>query len=119
MDILYGDVNPAGRLPFTVAKNRSDYGVDLMYIPNNLNAPHQNFTNSLLIDYRYFDAKNITPRYEFGFGLSYTNFTYSDLRIRKVNAGPYIPYSCMTLPATQMRRWETRPTIPSPKDPIG
>ena len=75
-----------------------------MYIPNNLNAPHQNFTNSLLIDYRYFDAKNITPRYEFGFGLSYTNFTYSDLRIRKVNAGPYVPFSGMTLPATSNER---------------
>ncbi|RAL61123.1 hypothetical protein DID88_010462 [Monilinia fructigena] len=32
------------------------------------------------IDYKYFDAYNVTPRYEFGYGLSYTNFTYSDLK---------------------------------------
>jgi beta-glucosidase len=38
----------------------------------------------LNVDYRYFDAFNITPRFEFGFGLSYTNFTYSKLDITKV-----------------------------------
>jgi hypothetical protein len=39
---------------------------------------------SLFIDYRHFDAANITPRYEFGFGLSYTMFEYSDLSISPV-----------------------------------
>ena len=39
---------------------------------------------SLFIDYRHFDAANITPRYEFGFGLSYTTFEYSDLSISPV-----------------------------------
>jgi len=38
----------------------------------------------LLVDYRHFDAKNITPRFEFGFGLSYTEFQYSDLNIAPV-----------------------------------
>ena len=38
----------------------------------------------LFIDYRHFDAKNITPRFEFGFGLSYTKFQYSDLNIASV-----------------------------------
>ncbi len=38
----------------------------------------------LFIDYRHFDAKNITPRFEFGFGLSYTEFQYSDLNIAPV-----------------------------------
>jgi len=44
VDILYGRLNPAGRLPFTIAKNRSDYGVDLMYVPDNYYAPQQEFT---------------------------------------------------------------------------
>lgn len=35
-----------------------------------------------MLDYRYFDSKKITPRYEFGHGLSYTTFKYSDLDIR-------------------------------------
>src|ERR1700744_5492238 len=39
---------------------------------------------SLFVDYRHFDAANITPRFEFGFGLSYTEFRYSDLNITPV-----------------------------------
>ena len=41
-------------------------------------------TISLFIDYRHFDAANITPRYEFGFGLSYTTFEYSGMSITPV-----------------------------------
>ncbi len=41
---------------------------------------------SLFVDYRHFDAKNITPRFEFGFGLSYTQFQYSGLSITPVEA---------------------------------
>lgn len=37
----------------------------------------------MYIDYRHFDAKNITPRYEFGFGLSYTSFNYTSLEVKK------------------------------------
>jgi hypothetical protein len=40
----------------------------------------------LFVDYRHFDAKNITPRFEFGFGLSYTKFQYSDLNIAAVES---------------------------------
>ena len=82
VDVLYGDVNPSGKLPYTVAKNEGDFGhmlnsslgggVDVPY-------PQDNFTEGLYIDYRYFDQQNITPRYEFGFGLSYTTFSFSDI----------------------------------------
>ena len=41
----------------------------------------------LFVDYRHFDAENITPRFEFGFGLSYTQFQYSGLSITPGNAG--------------------------------
>ncbi|KAJ8503282.1 hypothetical protein ONZ45_g10999 [Pleurotus djamor] len=46
-----------------------------------LNVP---YTDGLFIDYRGFDARNLTPRFEFGFGLSYTSFAYSNLKISKV-----------------------------------
>jgi beta-glucosidase len=50
--------------------------------------PHSQFITSLDIDYRHFDRANITPRYEFGFGLSYTTFTYSDLAIKILSTVP-------------------------------
>lgn len=81
VDVLYGDVNPSGRLPYTVARNESDYG-DLLYHHNGTGEvwfPQDNYTEGLFIDYRAFDRDDISPRYEFGFGLSYTTFEYSDL----------------------------------------
>ena len=72
VDVLYGSTSPSGKLPYTIAKSPSDYGT----APVN---GDDNFSEGLYIDYRRFDQQNIQPRYEFGFGLSYTNFTYSDL----------------------------------------
>lgn len=62
-DVLFGDYNPAGRLPVTFYKDDSDLGSFEDYSMNNRT-------------YRYFTG---TPLYGFGFGLSYTNFGYSDL----------------------------------------
>lgn len=87
---LEGRVNPAGRTPFTWARTREDYGADVLYEPNNgEGAPQQDFSEGVFIDYRYIDAKNATPIFEFGFGLSYTSFAYSDLRVEKLTADPY------------------------------
>lgn len=89
VSILYGDVSPSGKLPYTIARNESDYGNLLSPIaplsPNETYAlfPQDNFTEGVFIDYRAFDAQNITPRYEFGYGLTYTNFSYSDISIRR------------------------------------
>jgi len=83
--VIYGDVSPSGKLPFTIGKSVDDY------IPNSIvttpvYAPQSDFTESLKIDYRWFDANGITPRYEFGFGLSYANFTYSNIKVSKTYA---------------------------------
>ena len=95
VQILYGMTSPSGKLPYTVAKNESDYG--------SLLSPSQgegefalfsqsNFTEGTLIDYRSFDARNIEPRFEFGFGLSYTTFAYSSIQTSldpNASMGPY------------------------------
>lgn len=86
-DVLYGRVNPGAKLPFTMAESREDYGTDLLYIPNEgTGAPQVDFTEGVFIDYRALDQHNIQPVYEFGFGLSYTTFSYSDIRVIKTNA---------------------------------
>ncbi|RYP80642.1 hypothetical protein DL769_002387 [Monosporascus sp. CRB-8-3] len=85
--LLYGDANPSGKLPYTVARNESDYGALLG--PSRAGGRFARFPQSdfseegVFIDYRHFDARNVTPRFEFGFGLSYTTFEYSNLRIER------------------------------------
>lgn len=48
--------------------------------------PQITYTEELLLDYRWFDAKNITPQYEFGYGQSYTSFNYTELAIDMKNS---------------------------------
>ncbi len=99
-DVLYGRINPAAKLPFTMAARREDFGTDLLYTPNNgRNAPQQDFIEGVFIDYRSLDKANIAPTYEFGFGLSYTTFSYSNLQVSKTSAGPYNPTTGKTGPA--------------------
>ncbi|GKZ53850.1 hypothetical protein AnigIFM49718_008635 [Aspergillus niger] len=88
VDILYGRANPSGKLPYTIAKQASDYGTLLHpsepQTPYGL-FPQSDFSEGVYIDYRAFDKDNITPQFEFGFGLSYTTFAYSGLSIEKTN----------------------------------
>ncbi|KAL7621870.1 hypothetical protein AAE478_007370 [Parahypoxylon ruwenzoriense] len=82
--ILYGDVNPSGKLPYSVPRNESDFGpLQNATVPDGIYElfPQSDFTEGVYIDYRAFDAKDITPRYEFGFGLSYTTFNFSGLQV--------------------------------------
>lgn len=92
VDVLYGKSNPGGKLPFTMAR-ADQFTTSVLTTPNNgqFGAPQQDFTEGLLVDYRGFDANGIKPIYEFGFGLSYTTFSYSNLVIKPVSAGPYTP----------------------------
>jgi beta-glucosidase len=83
VDVLWGDVNPSGKLPYTIPALESDYDIPITNLTNNMNPNgwQVNFTEGLFIDYRHFDAHNITPLYEFGHGLSYTTFELNPLTI--------------------------------------
>jgi beta-glucosidase-like glycosyl hydrolase len=83
VDVLFGDYNPGGKLVFTLAKNDSDYGTDISTTYNS------NYTEGVFLDYRHFDKYNIVPRYYFGYGLSYTTFSFSQLEISKASNGKY------------------------------
>lgn len=94
VDVLFGDVDASGRLPYTVGKSLEDYGegAQVLYEPN-APVPQVNFTDGLYIDYRHFDRYNITPRYEFGFGLSYTTFELSQANVNWIQWKSRFPAS--------------------------
>ncbi len=77
VDVLFGNYNPGGKLVFTLAKNDADYGTNISKTYNS------NYTETVFLDYRHFDKNNIIPRYHFGYGLSYTTFSFSTLMISK------------------------------------
>lgn len=91
-DIIFGSQNPSGRLPYTIGKSLKDYGEggQVLYLPNGV-IPQQNFDEGLYIDYRHFDKFKIEPRYEFGFGLSYTTFEMSNLEFKEKKARTPLP----------------------------
>ncbi|OJJ54624.1 hypothetical protein ASPSYDRAFT_81595 [Aspergillus sydowii CBS 593.65] len=91
VELLYGDSNPSGKLPYTVAKKPSDYG--FLLEPSLPEAkykyfPQSDFSEGVYIDYRAFDKDGIEPQYAFGFGLSYTTFDYSGLKVFKKKGNP-------------------------------
>ncbi|KAJ7099289.1 glycoside hydrolase superfamily [Mycena belliarum] len=103
VDVLFADgkkaTNPSARLPYTVAKARDDYPADVLYSSKE-ETPQITYTEAMQIDYRWFDAKNIAPRFEFGFGLSYTEFAYSGLRVNKRHARRAISSSAALVSAS-------------------
>lgn len=99
IDLLVGNVNPSGKLPLTFPKRIEDmpthdprfperyadqgkiHGVDVVQ-PN-----VAYFTEGIHVGYRWFDAEDIEPEYEFGYGMSYTEFKYEELETVRVSGG--------------------------------
>lgn len=82
-NVLFGDVNPSGKLPLTFPKILSDSPAHKSarnFPGEDLQVFHD---EGIMIGYRHFDNENITPLFPFGFGLSYTTFSYENLKIEK------------------------------------
>lgn len=73
-DVLFGDVNPSGRLTMTFVKKWSDHPAYSLY-------PSGVYSDGLNVGYRYFDTASAAPAFPFGHGLSYTTFAYSNLTL--------------------------------------
>jgi beta-glucosidase len=82
--VLLGQVSPGGRLPFTWEKQYKDTPAGDASHPERSATGvdgKTTFSEGILVGYRWFDAKNIDPLFPFGFGLSYSRFNYSALRL--------------------------------------
>lgn len=81
VDLLFGKANPSGKLAETWPLHLEDN-------PSFLNFPGEDgiveYREGIFIGYRYYDKKKMQVRYPFGHGLSYTNFTYSDLKLSRM-----------------------------------
>ena len=80
--VLFGDVNPSGKLPVSFPRTLADVpaasaarwpGVD----------GRVEYSEGLLVGYRWYQARGITPLFPFGFGLSYTTFRFENLRVSR------------------------------------
>jgi beta-glucosidase len=79
-NVLFGQVNPSGKLPVTFPVRDQDtptWGSNGAFVTDPV------YAEKLDMGYRWYDANNITPLYEFGYGLSYTHFSYSGLSVKQ------------------------------------
>lgn len=85
-EILFGKVNPSGKLPMTIDKKIEDnssyasYSDPTLYRGDNAQT-EMTYSEGLYLGYRGYDKKHAKPLYPFGYGLSYTTFDYSDLKL--------------------------------------
>ncbi|MCK6627963.1 MAG: glycoside hydrolase family 3 C-terminal domain-containing protein [Anaerolineae bacterium] len=84
-DVLFGEVNPSGKLPQT-------FPVRLEDNPAFINYPGENgrvrYGEGIFVGYRYYEKKRIEPLFPFGLGLSYTSFAYANLRLSAETIAP-------------------------------
>ena len=85
--ILFGDVNPSGKLPDTFGVRREDYP-DFGNFPSSSAALANKYAEGIYVGYRHFDQARIEPLFPFGFGLSYTTFAYRNLKLSQSEVDP-------------------------------
>jgi len=92
-DVLFGDVNPSGHLPYTWAP-REDFPTDVNYDPSLPGGGEEktqyDYNEGLFVGYRWFDKQGIDPTFAFGYGLSYTTFEYSNLKAQMEEDGLHV-----------------------------
>jgi beta-glucosidase len=79
-DVIFGKINPSGKLPFSWPKKLADSPCKILGTEND---DKVNYTDSLMVGYRYYDTRNVQPEFPFGYGLSYTRFNYGKLAVSR------------------------------------
>jgi beta-glucosidase len=83
-DVLLGNINPSGKLPWTMPKALSDSPA---HATNSFPGDEVvSYDEGILVGYRWFDTKKVEPLYPFGYGLSYTNFDIKNVKANKTEA---------------------------------
>ena len=83
--LLFGDVNPSGKLPVTFPTSLSQVPASTTAQWPGTNGQVQ-YSEGVDVGYRWYQAKNLTPLFPFGFGLTYTSFSFSNLAVSALNA---------------------------------
>jgi beta-glucosidase len=81
-EILFGDINPSGKLPATFERDWSDNPSFENYHDED-GDKRVFYKEGLFMGYRYYDKSGVKPLFPFGFGLSYTTFQYENMRVEK------------------------------------
>ena len=93
--ILFGTVNPSGKLPMTFPKKLQDNPSFVLgeYPGDTAKSLLVHYNDDIYVGYRYFDTYKITPQFAFGHGLSYTNFEYSNLKLTAVGKNVTVTFT--------------------------
>lgn len=78
-EVIFGDVNPSGKLPYTIPVRLEDSPAH--YLGEFPGGEKVRYDEDIFVGYRYFSSYDVKPLFSFGHGLSYTNFKYDDLKI--------------------------------------
>jgi beta-glucosidase len=97
--ILFGDVNPSGKLTQTFPASQSDLPTQTTAqypgttVAGDTVGPHATYSEGLDIGYRWYDTQNISPLFPFGYGLSYTTFGYSNATVTRTTNGATVSFT--------------------------
>jgi beta-glucosidase len=128
--VLFGDADPGGRLPATFPRSESDIPTasgGMARYPGTVNPTtncdvyatvpavpcpfyQEDYSEGVMVGYRWYDSQRIVPAYPFGFGLSYTSFRYSDLTIHR-GADPVTVTASVTVTNTASRKGWALPEL--------
>lgn len=92
-DVLFGSVNPSGKLPVTIPNKDNEIGMTAEQYPGTGIPRDAIYSEKLLVGYRWYDSAQIAPLYPFGYGLSYSSFVYENMQVEFLPASKLVPHS--------------------------